>query len=1143
MKTGNSLRKEAMKLLIGFLAIVLLLPTTLVGAVPATDGASKPTAPSKTDPTFGEVSVHDPSIVKDGDTYYVFGSHIEAAKSTDLMHWTRFTNGYAATDNALFGDLSANLAESFDWAGENDADSLGGFSVWAPDVLWNADYVNEDGSKGAYLMYYSASSTYIRSAIGIAASQSIEGPYEYVDTIIYSGFTQDTAMDENSVIDKKWTNTNIPELIEDGVLEESTAWFNGNGSYKNSVYPNAIDANLFYDEEGKLHMTYGSWSGGIFLLEIDKTTGRPIYPGADGETDDGRLIDRYFGTKIAGGYGKSGEGPYVRYDSETGYYFLNVTYGWLGADGAYNMRLFRATSPEGPYTDALGQDAVLPGNTANDPYGNKLIGNYLFERKVGDPGTGIGIGYVSSGHNSLYFDETSGQKFIVFHTRFPESGEFHEVRVHQLFMNEDNWPVVAPHRYAGEKLAKVNEKHIAGEYRFINHGKTNAVPTVKSVLIRLNEDHTVSGDVTGSWRLKDNYFAEMTIEGVIYKGVYAKLWDEASQSDVITFTAMSGEGASIWGSKLRDRTDKQLVNDVLKDIQLGDLTKVVSDLTLPHEGARYSEISWATSDSDIVTDQGVVTRPEAHAGPATAVLTATVTKGGETGSKAFTINVLPSQPSELVANYEFEEGLSDSTGSFGEGTVTGNRIDNTDGMIAYSEGMYGNAASLDGNSGIKLPNGLIGGNSYSVSLWLNPEELTAFTTVFFGARDANNWISLLPQGPVGNQTMLWSGSEKWYDAAAGMTIKARQWSHIAFTVENGNAKLYVNGALKFSGAGFPDIFTSGDGVFSLGVNWWDTPYKGLLDDLRIYEGILTQQEVQQLVFDPEVAVDGVQLGVSDKKVFVGNTYTPSNVAVSPINAGNRQLLWSSANEAVAMVDGHTGKVTAVQAGIAEITATAADGSGATASYLVEVVDQAVAHYGFDGDLTDALGGTAGSVTGNRVDNAGGTITFGEGVSGEAAIFNGSSGVRLPNGLIASDSYTVAMSLYVERGSQYTPAFFGARSGDSWISLVPRGPGDAQPTMLWSGTAWYDAPTGMQIPVGEWAHVAFTVEEGRVTVYINGEEKFTGTGFPNVFTTADGVFALGVNYWDTPFAGMIDELLVYDAALSAEQIAELGAGAP
>lgn len=37
-------------------------------------------------PTFTEVSVHDPSIIKDGDAFYTFGSHLAAAKTKDLMN-------------------------------------------------------------------------------------------------------------------------------------------------------------------------------------------------------------------------------------------------------------------------------------------------------------------------------------------------------------------------------------------------------------------------------------------------------------------------------------------------------------------------------------------------------------------------------------------------------------------------------------------------------------------------------------------------------------------------------------------------------------------------------------------------------------------------------------------------------------------------------------------------------------------------------------------------------------------------------------------------------------------------------------------------------------------------------------------------
>ena len=107
------------------------------------------------------VSVHDPSIIKDNGMYYVFGSHIDAAQSNNLIDWNTFTNGYAKTNNVEFGNLSENLKKAFAWAGEDLEDCKGGFAVWAPDVIWNPDFICPDGSKGAYVMYFCTSSTYV----------------------------------------------------------------------------------------------------------------------------------------------------------------------------------------------------------------------------------------------------------------------------------------------------------------------------------------------------------------------------------------------------------------------------------------------------------------------------------------------------------------------------------------------------------------------------------------------------------------------------------------------------------------------------------------------------------------------------------------------------------------------------------------------------------------------------------------------------------------------------------------------------------------------------------------------------------------------------------------------------------------------
>ena len=51
------------------------------------------TAKEETDIGFKNVSVHDPSIVKDNGSYYIFGSHLAAAKSQDLMNWSLIGSG------------------------------------------------------------------------------------------------------------------------------------------------------------------------------------------------------------------------------------------------------------------------------------------------------------------------------------------------------------------------------------------------------------------------------------------------------------------------------------------------------------------------------------------------------------------------------------------------------------------------------------------------------------------------------------------------------------------------------------------------------------------------------------------------------------------------------------------------------------------------------------------------------------------------------------------------------------------------------------------------------------------------------------------------------------------------------------------
>nr|WP_090850025.1 glycoside hydrolase family 43 protein [Litchfieldia salsa] len=450
-----------------------------------------------TEPSFSNVTVHDPSIIKADDTFYVFGSHLASAKSENLMDWTQVSNG-VQKGNPLIPDAREEMKETFEWA--------------QTDTFWAADVIQlEDGK---YYMYYNAcKGDSPRSAMGLAVSDNIEGPYEDLGIFMKSGM---------------WDQPS-----EDGTIYDAT------------VHPNAVDPDTFYDNEGKLWMVYGSYSGGIYILEMDPVTGFP-------------LEGQGYGKKLLGANHSRIEAPYMMYNPDTKYYYLFLSYGGLDAIGGYNIRVSRSENPDGPFYDVEDQDMIhahgKSGTVFDDlsiePYGAKLVGNFDFVQLESEENTIKETGYVSPGHNSAYYDEETGKYFNIFHTRFPNSGEHHEVRVHQMFFNEDGWPVMAPHRYGGETIEAYDKKEVVGEYKFINHGKDISSLIKESELITLEKNGKVTGYVSGEWKQTGENSVQLEIDGVTYDGVFLRQWDEVNSKEVMTFTALSNDGTAIWGSQV-----------------------------------------------------------------------------------------------------------------------------------------------------------------------------------------------------------------------------------------------------------------------------------------------------------------------------------------------------------------------------------------------------------------------------------------------------------------------------------------------------------------------------------------------------------------------------------------------------------------
>ena len=542
------------------------------------------------------VSVHDPSVVWDpaSQTYYIFGSHRASAKTPDLMNWTAFTAPWAtetstnANPNVAFatpqvtkvkkGGVEYDFAfDAIKWSARGGTQGQAKYDVtgnqWAPDVIYNK-VMNK------WCMYLSVNGDNWYSSIILLTADNIEGPYRYQAPVVISGFHvgdvkayKDT--DLEIVIG---TQDALPDrYAKKAKLSERGNW----GEY----WPNNIDPCVFYDEEGKLWMSYGSWSGGIWMLELDESTGLRDYDVNYELTgsDQNITVDPYFGKKVAGGCYVSGEASYIEYIG--GWYFLFVTYGGLEAAGGYQMRVFRSEKPDGPYIDARNTNAIFKsymlnyGSTSNDNRGVNIFGAY---NNWGNQVTGNN-GERSQGHNSIIAAE-DGRTYLVYHTRFQNHGEAHEVRVHQVFQNEDGWLVAAPFEYTGEQVKsediaatqQIPTDRIAGTWQLLIHNfklDHTKKETAKPVEIQLNADGTVSGEQTGSWSAQEgsSYFT-IKIGTTEYKGVMVEQTLEPSDDKAIAFTAMNRNGVTVWGYQTAQATGiEHIVNRQSVNRQYHDL--------------------------------------------------------------------------------------------------------------------------------------------------------------------------------------------------------------------------------------------------------------------------------------------------------------------------------------------------------------------------------------------------------------------------------------------------------------------------------------------------------------------------------------------------------------------------------------------
>lgn len=260
--------------------------------------------------------VHDPSIIKAGDTWYVFTTglaphgHMAIRCSKDLLNWK------------LCGQV---LNEIPAWIHQ---ESPGTKELWAPDI----SYFN-----GKFHLYYAYSLFGVNTS-GIA-------------------LLTNKTLDQSSP-DYKW--------IDEGLVLRSTSADNFN----------AIDPNLTFDVDGHAWLSFGSFWSGIKMRRIDPSTGKlsvedtktyalatrakpaNAAPAAPGLPPDWQAI----------------EAPFLIHHGSYYYLFVSWDLCCRGTKSNYRIIVGRAKNVTGPYLDAEGKNLAEGGGLQLEASNHRWLG-------------------------------------------------------------------------------------------------------------------------------------------------------------------------------------------------------------------------------------------------------------------------------------------------------------------------------------------------------------------------------------------------------------------------------------------------------------------------------------------------------------------------------------------------------------------------------------------------------------------------------------------------------------------------------------------------------------------------------------------------------------------------------------------------
>ncbi|RAV97922.1 arabinan endo-1,5-alpha-L-arabinosidase [Pseudochryseolinea flava] len=467
-------------------------------------------------------NVHDPSVVYDGEYYYMYGTdasygnehvghgHFHGRRSKDLVNWTYIGASMPATPTWVKDTLN-NIRER---AGLTPIDAPT-FGHWAP-------VVRKVGDK--YRMYYSI----------------------IVDNYIESGKTNTPAnfdgswterafiglMETTSLKDNTWTDRG---MVVSSATDRGTNWSRANLDDWSAYFKwNAIDPSYVVTPENEHWLVYGSWHSGIVALEINPTTGKPDK--LETLTDHGVRIARRQNSDA--NRWQAQEGPEIIYNETTGFYYLFLAYDELSV--AYNTRVCRSTNITGPWVGIDGKDITQGGDCWP-----MLTHPYKFNNHSG---------WVGISHCAVLQDEASGEWYYASQGRLPEntggntfSNAIMMGHIRHIRWTDDGWPVVMPERYAAVPQTAIVKNDLVGTWENITmEYQYKTLQT--STTLTLGADGKTTGAFTADWTY-DETKKVLTIGDLKLCVERGLDWEASPRNITLIYSGLTANGRPVWGKK------------------------------------------------------------------------------------------------------------------------------------------------------------------------------------------------------------------------------------------------------------------------------------------------------------------------------------------------------------------------------------------------------------------------------------------------------------------------------------------------------------------------------------------------------------------------------------------------------------------